>query len=519
MTWYNDPQRNRAFAQGESVKIAWELVPYTRGAGLELGCGPWKAFPHFIGVDAQHYGGAGGPQLVMDCSNLRAVADGAYGFVFSSHLLEHIQDTRAALAEWWRVIETGGHLVLYLPHKQYYPNIGEPGSNPDHKHDFLPGDIVEAMMEVAPDWDLVENQARAGADEYSFFQVFRKLPAGAGQVLSFRAPRPPKTAVIFRPGAYGDVIWTSTVTWHLKQQGYHVTVYTEDRGEEMLRHDPHVDRLIALGHDQIPTGHLAKFIIYESAKYDLAVNLVESVERNALGFHSDIKFYWPQDVRRKFFNRNYLELIHDLAGLPYEFHQRFYLSADEHAAALRWREAHCGSAPMVVLAPTGSTLPKFWPYTPELSARLAEAGVHAVILGDLRGMEIPAAERVHQLGLTLPIREAIALALVADVVVGEETAILNAVAMEPMPKVVLLSHSTVENLTKHWVNTVSLSGDVPCYPCHRIHQSFDTCVRDRASGTAVCQAAIGASRVLAEIETALAGRMASAPAKPVAVAA
>jgi hypothetical protein len=60
-----------------------------------------------------------------------------------------------------------------------------------------------------------------------------------------------------------------------------------------------------------------------------------------------------------------------------------------------------------------------------------------------------------------------ALAQVADVVVGQETGLLNAVAMEPMRKVVLLSHSTHENLTKHWVNTEALTGDVPCYPCHR----------------------------------------------------
>ena len=35
----------------EAEKIKWELVPYTRGLGLDIGCGPCKAFPHFIGVD------------------------------------------------------------------------------------------------------------------------------------------------------------------------------------------------------------------------------------------------------------------------------------------------------------------------------------------------------------------------------------------------------------------------------------------------------------------------------------
>jgi ADP-heptose:LPS heptosyltransferase/predicted SAM-dependent methyltransferase len=503
MTWHNDPARNRAYTQGESVKIAWELVPYTRGVGLELGCGAFKAFPHFIGLDAAPAPGAGGPQLVMDCRDLSAFASGAFDFVFSSHLLEHIEDTRATLAEWWRLIEVGGHLVLYLPHRQFYPNIGEPGGNPDHKHDFLPGDIVEAMADVAPDWDLVENQARNDADEYSFFQVFRKLPEGAGQVLGFRAAKPAKRAAVFRPGAYGDVIWSSSITWHLKRQGYHVTVYTGDRGEEVLRHDPNVDRIIAIGEDQIPEGFLAKFILAESTKYDHAVNLVESVERNALGWPTDIRFFWPDEVRRKTFNRNYLELVHDLAGVPHEFHQKFYATDEEMAAARIWRAAHCGAAPMIVLAPTGSTPPKFWPHVEALAAALSAAGAHLVVLGDLRGLELPAMPGLHCIGMGYPIREAIALALCADIVIGQETAILNAVAMEPMRKIVLLSHSTVQNLTRHWVNTVSMYGRVPCYPCHRIHQTFEHCTRDPASGTAACQSAISAEQVLQAVQRAL----------------
>ena len=46
MVWKaDDPQGN------ESGKIRWELVKWTRGRGLDVGCGPNKAFPHMIGVD------------------------------------------------------------------------------------------------------------------------------------------------------------------------------------------------------------------------------------------------------------------------------------------------------------------------------------------------------------------------------------------------------------------------------------------------------------------------------------
>ena len=46
MVWKrDDPQGD------ESGKIRLETVRYTRGQGLDLGCGPDKIWPHAIGVD------------------------------------------------------------------------------------------------------------------------------------------------------------------------------------------------------------------------------------------------------------------------------------------------------------------------------------------------------------------------------------------------------------------------------------------------------------------------------------
>jgi ADP-heptose:LPS heptosyltransferase/predicted SAM-dependent methyltransferase len=500
MTWIPDPARNRAYEEGESAKCRWDIVQYTRGCGLELGCGPQRAFPHFIGIDANQYPGARmGPNLQMDCSHLGSLADRGFDFVFSSHLLEHLADTRAVLREWWRVIDVGGHLVLYLPHKEYYPNIGEPGGNPDHKHDFLPVDIVDAMRAVAPDWDLLENESRNGGDEYSFFQVYRKLPEGRGQAETWKAPRPEKCAAVMRPGAYGDVLWSSSVAWHLKHQGYHVTLYTEANAAEVMRHDPNIDRIIFTTRDQVPLGFLSAYYASEAKKYDRTANLLESVERNALAWPTDTRFLWPDKVRRRIFGGNYLELLHDLADVPHEFHQRFYATDAERLEAEYWQRAHCGTEPMVVVAPSGSTPPKFWPHLQSFVAQLAAAQIHAVVLGDLRGMKLETSPHVHAVGMEWPIRRAITLALQADVVIGQETALLNAVAMEPMRKIVMLSHSTPENLTKHWINTSSIESKVPCYPCHRIHLTFEHCVRDPASGTAACQAAISAEEVLSQV--------------------
>jgi hypothetical protein len=62
------------------------------------------------------------------------------------------------------------------------------------------------------------------------------------------------------------------------------------------------------------------------------------------------------------------------------------------------------------------------------------------------------------------VRETLALAQQMDLVIGPETGVLNAVCYEAMPKVAMLSHSSWENLTRHWVNTYLDAGQVGVLP-------------------------------------------------------
>ena len=96
----------------------------------------------------------------------------------------------------------------------------------------------------------------------------------------------------------------------------------------------------------------------------------------------------------------------------------------------------------------------------------------------------------------ISIRQTLALAQQCDAVIGPETGVLNAVAFESMRKVVLLSHSSHENLTKHWTNTVALMPQgVSCYPCHQLHFDRRYCRQDEETGAAVCQRSIAPETV------------------------
>lgn len=520
----DDPQGN------EAHKVRFELIPYLGDTNLDIGCGPAKVFPHFIGLDSgkdtQIFGIEMKPDICGDCRSIPLFGDGAFDLVFSSHTLEHIEDHQATLAEWWRLVKPGGHLALYLPHKDLYPNIGTPHGNPDHKHDFLPEDIVQAMEAVASGWDLVVNQVRSELREYSFFQVYRKLPPvdlsgvvpenwtgpregpNRSRRQSWQQPKPEKSAAVVRLGAYGDALWASSLLPHLKDQGYHVTVYTEKAGAEVLAADPHIDRIIVLPHQLLDDNELILYFIWESRKYTRWINTTGAVETRLLPHPNQEPYYWPDAVRAKEMNRNYLEAMHDVAELPHDFRQRFYPTRRERAWALEERAKLDG--PVVVVAPTGSGLPKTWPHLQRFMELMAARQVHTVVLGELRSYadRLNAPEHYgHLVGRGLPIRLAMSLAQVADVVVGTESAIVNAVAMEPMLKLVLLSHSSPENLTKHWVNTASVEATgVPCHPCHRLHRDFTFCAQHPDTQFAACQSAMSAEAIAEAVLQYLAAR-------------
>lgn len=497
MVWrLEDPQGN------ESAKVRFDVLPYCK-QGIDIGCGPNKVWPHLIGVDSGIDGTLFGiqmkPDIVCDARKLTLFASGSMQTVFSSHTLEHITDYRAALAEWWRLVAPGGYLVLYLPHADLYPNIGQPGSNPDHKHDFRNADITEAMSALtqsgAPGWDLLVDEKRDQEREYSFLQVYRKRE-DSDRVWAI-APRPAKSAGVVRVGGHGDALWASSVIAHLKDQGYHVTVYAAHTGAEILRHDPNIGRLITLPDGVLTDDELLGYWAHEAARHDRWINLIGSVETRLLAHPNEHAFYHPHWLRHRLMNRNYLEVVHEYADLPAaDFRQRYYPTAQEREAARKIRALSDG--PVVVINPAGSGPVKYWPHTQRLMQLLAAQGVHSVVLGDLRGADLHDVEPYgFVVGMQWPVRMALAFALEADAVVATESLIANAVAFEAMPKVVTLSHSSAENLTKHWRNTVAIEPTgVACHPCHRIHPPhYGFCSRDKTTGAAACQAVATADTV------------------------
>lgn len=538
MTWKPDlPYRN------EWEKCLWELVPYTRGRGVDLGCGTCKAFPHFIGVDSlkdkELFGHNIRPDIRADISSpsdMAIFADGSLDFVFSSHALEHMDDYKAVLRLWWSKVKEGGNMVLLLPHKDFYPQRGtHPQANPDHKFDFHPDDIIDEMEGIGS-WDLIRNEERSAEDEYSFLQVFKKLPKGAGQKQSYLKPKPTgKKVGVVRYGAWGDGLQASSVLPALKEQGYHVTFYTVPRCFDVIKLDPHVDEWYMQDVDQVPNAFLDQFWQWEAKKYDKWVNLSESVEQTFLAIDDGkgVKSHWhgrPHSVRAKWLDGNYFEFMHDLAEVPFKAPQvKFYASLEERKWALEEKDRLKGK-PLILWVLAGSSVHKVWPHIDAILGRLQlnYPKCKVVTVGDERCKMMEDAPANPKLGMldwsrvpcvvkrsgVYTIRQTLALAQVADLVIGPETGVLNAVAMESMPKIVFLSHSSHNNLTRDWTNTFALfSNKTPCYPCHQLHYSWKHCKESRElPGIAQCQYDLPADACWTAIHRAL------TPAKALAIA-
>jgi ADP-heptose:LPS heptosyltransferase/predicted SAM-dependent methyltransferase len=506
----------------ESAKIAHIAVPYLQGKGLDIGCGPNKVWPSAIGIDSlKDYGGQRlqSVDVVCNAENLEFFSDSSMDYVYSSHFLEHTHDYKSALKEWWRVIKNGGYLVLYLPHKKFYPNMGTPGSNPDHKFDFMPEDIIEAMKEIGS-WELVENEDRSRWNEYSFFQVYKKKGGKGRHIFKEweRNPKGKKRALVIRYGAIGDALMVASVLPELRKQGYFVTFQCAPKTYDVLKHDPHIDEWFVQEENFVPNVELGPYWkqLELEGRWDRIINLCESIEGGLLALPDRLQHNYPPETRRKLFGVNYLERTHDIAGVPHNINPRFYPTAEEKD----WAKRLVKDRPVIAWAINGSSIHKVYPYIQTVIAWLAQkTSAQIYLLGDERaGRELEDGimaclkqdgadmTRIHHMCGKWTVRQSLSFVQQADVVVGPETGVLNSVSMESNAKVIYLSHSSPENLTKYWKNTTVLEPDkakAPCWPCHRMIYTWDSCHQDDKTKAAACASSITAESVFDAIMNAL----------------
>lgn len=401
----------------------------------------------------------------------------------------------------------------------------------DFQDDSL--DFVVVRGDVAVTEELMSEARRALKGGGSFLRcdegVEPQLLVRSGPHLEERAlyDRPTgKSACVVRYGAIGDTIQATSVLDELKAQGYHITWMCEPLGEHLLKADPRIDRFMVQDKDQVPNAQLPFYWAAQAKRFDRFINLCESVEGSLITLPGRAAHRFPQELRHEICNKNYIEFTAKIAQLPLRPEHRFFPTEDEEARAkdVISKITECENAdfvigarwikPFVILwALAGSSVHKTWPHMDSIVARimLEIPKAHVIFTGDPSCQILESGweneKRVHRKSGKLDIRDTLALAMQCDLVIGPETGVLNAVAFEPMPKICFLSHSSIENLTKYWVNTESLfTEETPCYPCHQLHYDYTYCLEHVETGTAMCQYSISPARVWEAVARAHNGR-------------
>lgn len=169
----------------EAEKIKPLIEKYLNGKSvLDIGCADHKVVPHAIGVDGRAMPGVDVVTDGLSDLSLSSKAGMGYDTVFSSHLLEHLEDPAYMIHCWRECLKIGGHLILYLPDKGFYDS----SQNPEHLFDWEYKDFMFFFNRVFCGegknfkgehiyklFEVVESGVHHGDDLYSFYLIAKRV--------------------------------------------------------------------------------------------------------------------------------------------------------------------------------------------------------------------------------------------------------------------------------------------------------------------------------------------------------
>ena len=162
----------------ETSKCRATLTQFCQGDGMDIGYGGDPIVPHAICMDLPqgyaHYKNHV-QHLHGDARDLHWFRSNSLDWIYSSHVLEDFEDTKAVLEEWLKVVKSGGNLVLYLPDEQTYRaycrSQGRP-PNIHHIHEDFSLHYVKECLVHRTDVEIIHERFPVGI--YSFELVLRK---------------------------------------------------------------------------------------------------------------------------------------------------------------------------------------------------------------------------------------------------------------------------------------------------------------------------------------------------------
>lgn len=125
------------YPYSETAKIRTYILPHLTGSGIDIGCHRDPIKTDCVCFDDDPW-----PEVnSLGDARKMPFPDNHFDWVYSSHLIEDIDDTESVLVEWARIVKPGGKLIVATPHPALFT-----GFNSEHVHDgFTPEELVRQV--------------------------------------------------------------------------------------------------------------------------------------------------------------------------------------------------------------------------------------------------------------------------------------------------------------------------------------------------------------------------------------
>ncbi len=331
--------------------------------------------------------------------------------------------------------------------------------------------------------------------------------------------------LVIRIGAFGDAVITTPLIRHLKQLGNEIVYLGSEQSEQVLRHNPHISKFILHERDSVMNDKLGEYFseIAKDNGCERIIDLCESIEVRLALAADHPQWNWPKEERKAYANLNYYEYTFRFAAQQtneivkwIDTHETYtpemFFSEEEEAWVLDERKKFLGQR-VIMWGLSGSGRNKTWPFVPYVVGDLVKKhkDLKVILVGGntckILECAFPNHNRIIKQCGEYTFRQSSLLSKYVDLVVSPDTGFLHTAGCWETPKIGLLTHTTIENITKHFVNDFSIQSEAPCSPCFRlISDAEKQCpIEDSVARPTLCMGkdAMSPERVLAKIEEVL----------------
>jgi len=154
---------------------------YIQGNGIDIGCGKLYGYDS---EDKIHKNAIAHDKDMCDAHKMHIFEDCNFNYVYSSHVLEHLEDPVLAIKNWYRITKVGGFIIITVPSKFRYEKKQKPPSrwNSDHKRFYTPSSLLtEIESALEPNSYLIES-VKDCADGFNWEIPARSHSSGEYQI-------------------------------------------------------------------------------------------------------------------------------------------------------------------------------------------------------------------------------------------------------------------------------------------------------------------------------------------------